>query len=175
MKSMCHEARRNSPSVDSLQSDVTLHLDDRRGSPRPRPRATARRRRPSGVVLTRLPQLLGPEQAADVVGAEGRRRPPSADDPRIRGLRSMRHVVLPGSQALTFTSTRSPSGSSKNNWRGPPPGTSLRTRLDPRCRQSFAHRLVVRGAERYVVDGPGPRGPGALADVQAECQCMPAI
>ena len=70
MKSMCQEARRNSPSVADCRPTssciviapgicLVLH------------RAQVRRRDPAGrEVLTRLQQPLGTEQAADMIGAE---------------------------------------------------------------------------------------------------------
>ena len=72
MKSMCQEARRNSPSVADWQADVVLQRDDLADRLVLDRAQLVRRRSGRRVVLARLEQLRRPQQAADVVGAVGR-------------------------------------------------------------------------------------------------------
>ena len=83
MKSMCHDVRRNSPSVAALQADVLLHphdladrlvLDAREAPPSSM--------RPGGVLLARREERGRAQQAADVVGAE--RRPLASHRASVR-------------------------------------------------------------------------------------------
>ena len=72
MKSMCHEARRNSPSVADCRPGIALERDDLAD------RLVLDRAEPGGVepagrvLRARREQLGRAEQAADVVGAKRR-------------------------------------------------------------------------------------------------------
>ncbi len=72
MKSMCQDVRRNSPSVTDLQADVLLQLDGvgDRGVLDLAQRVVVDRA--GGEVVARGEQLGRAQQAADVVGPEGR-------------------------------------------------------------------------------------------------------
>ena len=70
MKSMCQEARRNSPSVADWRPTSSC-ICDRGGDLLVLDRRQVSRGDPArGEVVTGLQQPLGAEQAADVVGAE---------------------------------------------------------------------------------------------------------
>ena len=72
MKSMCHDARRNSPSVADRMPGLALELDDlldRLVLDLPEVDGAELA---GGVVLACLQQVRWPQQAADVVGAERR-------------------------------------------------------------------------------------------------------
>ena len=124
MKSMCHEARRNSPSVADWQPDVLLHahhVADRLVLDRAQ---LARVDRPRGVVVARAASSRSrSQQAADVVGAERRAvvahchrsMPPCSDplEPDVvlgegrRGRRRRGHVAQLGELQLRSNVVRS--------------------------------------------------------------------
>ena len=70
MKSMCQEARRNSPSVADCRPTSSCILIASGISSSSTARSSAAEILPGREVLTRLQQPLGAEQAADVIGAE---------------------------------------------------------------------------------------------------------
>ena len=70
MKSMCHEVRRNSPSVADCEADVLLHRDhvaDRVVLDRAQLVVVDP---PRGVVVTRGEQFLRAQQTSDVIRAK---------------------------------------------------------------------------------------------------------
>ncbi len=74
MKSMCHEARRNSPSVADRRPTASCIRTASRIASSSSPRSSIGSIAAGGEVLARLQELRRAEQAADVVGAERRCR-----------------------------------------------------------------------------------------------------
>ena len=174
MKSMCQEARRNSPSVAAAQADVLLQPRRPRGSRRPRPRAAPRRRARRRVRRARLEQL-----AAGAAGCRrGRRgtavcrawscpgpypdaaRAPDAGQPVIahgapwrRGDRAV-HARLGDGGAVGAARARG-SRSRRPTWRRGGPGS--RTRSPSRAGRTVPATEAI--ARKRVMRAPGVTPP----------------
>ena len=116
----------------ALEPDVALHLDDLAD------RVVLDRAQIAGRRSARRRTAHAPAAAASAAAGCRRGRPGTAVSCGARRS-SRRWLSEPQSSvpalvvgALTLISTRTPSGSSKNSCRGPPPGTSLRIGAIPR-------------------------------------------
>src|ERR1700722_12500670 len=172
MKSMCHEARRNSPSVTDCSPTSRCIVTTLRISSSSMPRRSSAEILPavwsSRAWISRRGRSRLPTWSARNGGFV--RRPPAMASVWVSGvmgylLALCLHVDL-YSESVRVAEEQLPR---------PTAWDVVAHRRNPRRGQPPAHRVVISRAEREMINRPGARGSGTLADVQPQGERVGAI